>query len=92
MTNPSEFQARLCFVLHRALVEVRLLAQGGRTQQVFDLADALEPLPAWMVAWKDDHLEELRFNLGKYEATYPSAFQYLHFIDGGELPAGFGDR
>jgi len=39
---PEDTKLRLLFILHRGLVEVRLLAGGNKTKQVFDLADALE--------------------------------------------------
>jgi hypothetical protein len=71
----------LLFILHRGLVEARLLAQAGRQQQVFDLADALEPLPGWLAAWKDEYVARVRENLETYAAKYPDAFGYLDFID-----------
>lgn len=86
MTIPSDIQRRLLFILHRALVEARLLAQAGKTQQVHDLTDAVEPLPGWMAAWKDEYLEAVRFNLETYLTKYPDAFGYLDFIDKYEPP------
>jgi hypothetical protein len=80
-------ERRLLFILHRGLVEARLLAQAGKQQQVFDLADALEPLPGWMASWKDEYLEEVRSNLEAYTTKYPDAFSYLDFLDKYEPPA-----
>ena len=70
----------------RGVVETRLLAQAAKHQQAFDLADALEPLPGWLAAWKDEHLDELRDNLETYATKYPDAFRYLDFIDTYEPP------
>jgi hypothetical protein len=89
MSMPTDLHRRLLFILHRALVESRLLAQAGRAQQVLDLADALEPLPGWMAAWKDEYLDAIRSNLETYAKKYPSAFCYLDFIDRYEPPSGF---
>jgi hypothetical protein len=89
MTNPSNLQRRLLFIIHRALVEIRLLAQAGRTQQAFSLADALEPLPGWLVAWRDEYLEEVHSNLETYASKYPDAFDYISFIDKHKPPASF---
>lgn len=71
MTIPADTRRRLLFILHRARVEARLLAQAGKMQQVHDLADALEPLPAWLASWKDEYLEATRLNLKTYTARYP---------------------
>ena len=50
MTASKDLQRRLLFILHRGLVDARLLALGGNHAQLFDLADALEPLPGWLAA------------------------------------------
>jgi hypothetical protein len=89
MTTPVNIERRLLFILHRALVEARLLAQAGNTQQVHDLADALEPLPGWIASWKDEYLEATRSNLETYAVKYPNAFGYLDFIDKYDPPATF---
>jgi hypothetical protein len=89
MTAPANIERRLLFILHRALVEARLLAQAGKTQQVHDLADALEPLPGWIASWKDEYLEATRSNLETYATKYPDAFGYLDFIDKHDPPAAF---
>jgi len=81
MNAPIDIQRRLLFILHRGLVEARLLAQAGKQQQVYDLADALEPLPGWLVSWNDECLEGVRLNLQEYATKYPGAFNYIDFID-----------
>lgn len=89
MTTPTSIEQRLLFILHRALVEARLLAQAGKSQQVHDLADAMEPLPGLIASWKDEYLEAARSNLETYAAKYPDAFGYLDFIDKYDPPAAF---
>jgi hypothetical protein len=86
MNMPIDIERRLLFILHRALIETRLLAQAGKQQQLLDLADALEPLPSWMASWRDERIEELRSNLESYAAKYPDAFEYLDFIDRHDPP------
>lgn len=79
---PEELKRRLLFVLHRGWVEARLLAQAKKYDQLFDLADALEPLPAYMSRWEDAHYQAVLFNLTKYQRKYPSQrFEYLDFLE-----------
>ena len=79
---PLNIKRRLLFVLHRGWVEARLLAQSQRFQQLFDLADALEPLPAYMTRWEDHHLDSVRFNLKTYQEKYlGGSFEYLEFLE-----------
>lgn len=75
-------QRRFLYILHRGLVEVRLLSGAGRHQQAFDLADAPETLPAWMQDWQEAYLCELRLNLKTYATKYPDAFDYFGILDG----------
>ena len=81
MTTPTDLQRRLLFIVHRGLVELRLLAQAGKTAQAYDLADALEPLPAWLAAWKEEYVDDVRSNLDTYAKKYPDAFEYLAYLD-----------
>ena len=80
--NPQELQWRLLFIMHRGFVEARLLAQAQKYQQIFDLADALEPIPSYMYRWEDQHLEAIRFNLRTYQNKHPnSSFDYLRHLE-----------
>jgi hypothetical protein len=86
----QELQRRFLFILHRGLVEARLLAQAKKHEQLFDLADALESLPSYMANWEDRHLEVIRFNLENYRKKYPSpSFDYLRYLDTDPLPERF---
>ena len=89
MTPSAKIERRLLFVLHRGLVEIRLLTQSGKTQQAHDLADALEPFPGWIAAWKGEYLEAARSNLETYAAKYSDAFRYIDFIEKYEPPSAF---
>jgi hypothetical protein len=86
-----ETLVRLLFLLHRAWVEARLLATGGKHQQLFDLADAVETLPGYLANWSDEHLASLRFNLEKYQEKYAAAgvFDYLAYIQTYRPPERF---
>jgi hypothetical protein len=81
MNIPEDIHRRLLFVLHRGLVESRLLARAGKQQQVFDLADALEQIPGWMVTWDGNCLEDIRESIKTYEEKYPDAFRYSDYLD-----------
>lgn len=81
MRPPPDLERRLLFILHRGLVEARLLAQSGNNQQLVDLADAMEPIPGWMASWEPEHLEQVRFNLETYATKYPNAFDHISYID-----------
>ena len=86
----QELQRRLLFIVHRGLVEARLLAQAKKHEQLFDLADALEPLPSYMDNWQDSNLEAIRFNLKTYQQKYPSpSFDYLRYLDVDPPPERF---
>jgi hypothetical protein len=80
---------RLLFILHRGWIEARELAQAGRSDQLYDLAEALHPIPAYMSRWRDEDLETIRLNLETYCKKYPGSakrFQYLEFLDQWEPP------
>lgn len=72
---------RLLFILHRGWIEARLLAQGQRWQQLYDLADALELLPSAIAKWTTEELQAVRNNIIKYEKKYPESFQYSQYFD-----------
>lgn len=83
MNNPDPILLlRLLFILHRGWIEARLLTQSQRWQQLYDLTDALEPLPAALTRWNDDELDATRFNLIAYETKYPeNTFHYSNYLN-----------
>jgi hypothetical protein len=86
----KNIERRLLYILHRGLVEARLLAQTKQYDQLFDLADALEPLPGYMDRWEDQHLESIRFNLKTYKEEHPcSSFDYLRYLEVDPTPPMF---
>lgn len=86
MKPPADMERRLLFILHRGLVEARLLAQAGSCQQLYDLADAIEPIPSWIACWRDEYAQAVRLNLETYAAQHPNAFRYAEFLDEYEPP------
>ncbi|MBA4388268.1 MAG: hypothetical protein C0404_09830 [Verrucomicrobia bacterium] len=69
---------RLLFILHRGLVEIRLLAGACRNKQVSDLADALELIPGLLKDWHDGDMEQVRSLLKTYQDKYPvGGFDFL---------------
>lgn len=80
MKYQDDIQRRILFIIHRGLVELRLLARSGNCLQAFDLADTLEVLPARVSHWKDEDLQWVREALVAYEARYPKSFRYSQFL------------
>jgi hypothetical protein len=81
-TPQPELLLRLLFILHRGWIEARMLAQRQAWQQLYDLTDALEPLPAAITRWNDDELNATRFNLTTYETKHnENAFKYSQYLD-----------
>lgn len=81
-TPSSEILLRLLFILHRAWIEARMLAQREAWGQLYDLTDAIETLPAAITRWTEQELEATRFNLIAYETKYPeNPFQYSQYLD-----------
>jgi len=68
---PKDINLRLLFILHRGLVEIRLLAGANKNKQAFDLADALELIPGMLKDWHDKDLDQVRILLRTYQDKYP---------------------
>lgn len=82
---PNEEQQRLlCEMLHRALLEVRILGWEGKASQAADLADAFHELPIYMIS-QDFSWEIFRTYLETYQRKYPrlpdSEFDYLALLE-----------
>ena len=81
-TTELNLRKRLLYILHRAFVESRLLATAGSTQQIFDLADAMEILPRYVEGCNEEDLELIRSVLTGYQQKYPaSRFNYLAHLE-----------
>jgi hypothetical protein len=86
----TDVARRVLYILHSGLVEARNLAMSGKTQQLFDLADALETLPGELNEWKEDSLESIRFNLRTYQDRYRGqSNDHLKYLDREEPPDRF---
>jgi len=85
---PADLRERLLFVLHRGLVEIRLLAQAGKVDQMRDLADILEVMPSWLSNGSKDNpsAASIKAELQRYEQRYPEAFKYSDFVDKYDVP------
>ncbi len=79
MNEPTDdIKLRLLYILHRGLVEIRLLAGANRGQQAFDLADALELITGMLKDWHDGDMEKARSLLKTYHDKYPTGgFDFL---------------
>lgn len=79
---PAEVQARLLYVLHRAFVEARNLALQGDRQELYDLADTFEVVPALMACWDETTLGRIRSILAGYQSAHPrSGYEYVSLLD-----------
>lgn len=68
---PEDIKLRMLFILHRGLVEIRLLAGAGNSKQVFDLADALELIPGMLKDWHDGDKDQVMSLMKTYQDKYP---------------------
>jgi hypothetical protein len=74
--------AKLHVVLQLALVEIRNLALSKAHQQIHDLADAVEFLPALVLRWDTEPVNLVRPALEQYESKYPdSSCRYTGILD-----------
>jgi len=73
---------KLCQMLSRAMLEMRLLGWGGKAGQAADLADAFHNLPAML--WSEDFsLDFFRTFLEGYRQKYPDGWGagYLKMLE-----------
>ncbi len=81
---------RILNVLHLGLVEARLLAQRDASTQLFDLMDALEPVPHYLSKWADENIDRIRSDLATYTQKYGRRpFDYPVLVDQDEPPESF---
>jgi hypothetical protein len=81
---PEQIKRRLLFIVHRAWIETRELAKQNKSEQLYDLADAVHSITSYMSHWKDENSESIRLNLKTYCVKYPESakrFQYMEFLD-----------
>ena len=78
---PAVVQQKLLVILQRCFHELRNLAPTVTSQQVHDLADAVEILPALMLRWEEGNLEITRAALGVYQSKYAGAYDYLSILN-----------
>ena len=74
-------QQRLLVIIQRCFHELRNLAPPGQSQQMHDLADAVEILPSLMMRWEEKNLDLVREALGVYQSKYADAYDYLSILN-----------
>ena len=78
---PTNVQAQLLHILHRAFVQTRNLALRGDCQQLAELADTFEVIPELMAHWDETTLARIRSILAEYEASHPhSGYEYASLL------------
>jgi len=81
--NCSDRREALCLLLHRALVEIRFIADQGGAEQAAQLADAIHNVPLYMDSPTFD-LPMLKGSLERYCRAYPrpvgDQFDYLSLV------------
>ena len=82
---------RILFILHQGLSDVRYMARDGKAQQAFDLADTLENIPGFLANWEEQHLEQIRKQLERYQAKYKQAgwHDYAKYLTNEAAPDKF---
>jgi hypothetical protein len=84
---PPDVLLRLLFILHRGFVEARNLGYAGRSEQIAELADAMEVLPSEILKWDDRSMELVRFLLKNYEDKFPGLrYDYSPYLDRWPVP------
>jgi hypothetical protein len=78
---PEEIARRLIYMLYQAWVEAR--AYSGDAQRIFHLADAMHNAPALLTNFDPNWLGFLREDLRRYGEKYPSAKDYVVYLDQG---------
>jgi len=79
---PEMMFRKICYILHRAFVQSRMLAGANRNEQAHDLADAFEVVPGCLPNWNDESLALVRSYIEPYQTKYgPSTFDYLAILD-----------
>ncbi|MCI0682872.1 MAG: hypothetical protein L0Y71_12285 [Gemmataceae bacterium] len=78
---PMILQQKLLVILQRCFHELRNLAPGGHLQQMHDLADTVEILPALMMRWEVKNRDLVREVLALYKSKYAHGYDYLSILD-----------
>lgn len=82
---PTEWQRqKLCEMIHKAFLKIRILGWQGESEQAADLADAFHELPT-MLYNENLSLNHFRQFLESYFRKYPQEkgtyFDFLHVLD-----------
>ncbi len=82
-----ELKRRLRYIIHCGFIEVRNLAGvPGASEQIHDLADAMEILPRYLEGPTDEDLEMIRFVLTDYHTRHPHSRDYMKYLECYEVP------
>lgn len=84
--HPTDKQIQqLNIMMYHAFLEIRMLSQQGKTQQVADLADAFHNLPIEIFSENFDWYFFRNIFLEEYQQKYPrpqnETFNYTAFFD-----------
>jgi hypothetical protein len=86
-TEQSLLARRLRYIMHCGFVEIRNLAGvEGTSQQIHDLADAMEILPRYLEEATNEDVEIVRFVLRDYQTRYPQSREFLKYLDWHDVP------
>ena len=82
----NDRQKRLLFILHRAIIEARLLALGKKNEQIYELMDILDLIPTcinelFIKNEKDSYVDCIRQLFTAYEKKYGANFNYIRCLD-----------
>jgi hypothetical protein len=78
---PELLLDKICFVIHRACVEIRMMLQEGNLDQAMDLADAVEHVPCYLPCWNDEFFPIIVDSFRNYQNKYNNkVFDYVGLL------------
>ena len=87
IAEQHDLAKRLRYIIYSGFVEIRNLAGvPGSSQQIHDLADAMEILPRYLDDASPEDLEIIRFVLCDYRNRYPQGRDYVKYLDEYDVP------
>lgn len=89
IATQSDLTKRILYILHCGFVEARNLAYAGRSEQIAELADAMEILPRCVSAGSEEDREMVRFVLKNYQDKHPAMYDYLAYLEDRNVPESY---
>lgn len=76
---PNDITLRLLYILHIGLSDLRHIQSDEDAALRFDLADALENIPGFMVDWNANKVTEIEAQLVFFEKKYTGKIMHQRY-------------